>query len=177
MFRYNTYFGINTVHYFDLVQYTPASSLPLLSIVKSTILTAMAKGGAAQANAQRALSYFGEKLFNRPDSIKFLSFIGNDGFPLIIPVIQCRAADSSRLVFNPGAFGAELKELKPGMNAAVFGLTMQMTNVLVRGIFKGYSRYRGIKLSIIDIDWVYNSMPPNHGQIYPPVPLERVVNF
>jgi hypothetical protein len=177
MFRYNTYFGINTVHYFDLIQYTPASSLPLLSIVTSTLLTAMAKGGAAQGNAERVLSYFGENLFKRMDSIKFLSFIGADGFPLIIPVIQCQAADSSRLVFNPGAFGAELKSLKPGMTTAVFCLTMQMTNVLVRGIFKGFSRRRGIKLGIIDINWVYNSMPPNHGQIYPPVPLERVVNF
>jgi hypothetical protein len=177
MFRYNTYFGINTVHYFDLVQYTPAASLPLLSIVKSTLLTTMAKGGAAQDNAERALSYFGENLFKRMDSIKFLSWIGDDGFPLIIPVIQCQAADSSRLAFNPGAFGAELKALKPGMTTAVFCLTMQMTNVLARGIFKGYSRCRGIKLGIIDINWVYNSMPPNHGQIYPPVPLERVVNF
>lgn len=177
MFRYNTYFGINTVHYFDLVQYTPTASLPLLSIVTSTILTTMAKGGVTHGEAERVLSYFGENLFKRMDSIKFFSWIGDDGFPTIIPVIQCQAADSSRLVFNPGAFGAELKMIKPGMTIAVFCLTMQMTNVLIRGIFKGYSRHRGIKLGIIDINWVYNSMPPNHGQIYPPVPLERVVNF
>ena len=98
-------------------------------------------------------------------------------FLLIIPVIQCQAADSSRIAFHPGAFGAELNALKPGMTVSVFCLTMQMEDVLVRGTFNGYTRYRGVKLGTLDIDWVYNSMPPNHGQIYPPVPLQRVVNF
>ena len=177
MFRYNTYFGINTVHYFDLKETTVGSSLPLASVVKSALLTKMAKGSAAKGNSERVLSHFGEKLFNGLDSVKFLSFIGNDGFPVIIPAIQCQAADSSRLAFHPGAFGDELNMLKQGMTISVFCLTMQMEDVLVRGIFNGYSRYRGVKLGTLDIDWVYNSMPPNHGQIYPPVPLERVVNF
>jgi len=177
MFRYNTYFGINTVHYFDLKETTVGSSLPLASVVKSALLTKMAKGSAAKGNSERVLSHFGEKLFNGLDSIKFLSFIGNDGFPVIIPAIQCQAADSSRLAFHPGAFGDELNMLKQGMTISVFCLTMQMEDVLVRGIFNGYSRYRGVKLGTLDIDWVYNSMPPNHGQIYPPVPLKRVVNF
>ena len=177
MFRYNTYFGINTVHYFDLQETTEGSSLPLASVVKSALLTKMAKGGAAKGNSERALSHFGGKLFNGLDSLKFLSFLGDDGFPVIIPCIQCQAADSSRLAFHPGAFGDELNMLKPGMNVAIFCLTMQMEDVLVRGIFNGYSRFRGVKLGTLDIDWVYNSMPPNHGQIYPPVPLERVVNY
>ena len=177
MFRYNTYFGINTVHYFNLLETTTGVALPLASVVKSAILTKMAKGSAAKDNGARVLSYFGENLFNGLDSLKFLSFIARDGFPSIIPVIQCQAADSGRLAFYPGAFGAELTKLEQGMTLAVFGLTMQMEDVLVRGIFNGYSRYRGVKLGTVDIDWVYNSMPPNHGRIYPPVPLERVVNF
>jgi hypothetical protein len=177
MFRYNTYFGINTVHYFELKETTPGNLLPLASIVKSTLLTKMAKGGTAKGNQERILSYFGEKLFNRLDSIKCLSFIGDDGFPVIIPVIQCQAADSSRLAFHPGAFCAELNLLKKGMTLSVFCLTMQMEDVLVRGIFNGYSRHLGINLGTLDIDWVYNSMPPNHGQIYPPIPLKRIVNF
>jgi len=177
MFRYNTYFGINTVHYFDLKETTEGKTLPLASVVKSALLTKMAKGSAAKENQGRVLSYFGENLFNGLDSIKFLSFIGDDGFPVIIPVIQCQAANSSRLAFHPGAFGVEFEMLKPGMTVSVFCLTMQMEDVLARGIFNGYSRYRGITLGTLDIDWVYNSMPPNHGQIYPPVPLERVVNY
>jgi hypothetical protein len=177
MFRYNTYFGINTVHYLDLTETTTGAALPLVSIVRSAMLTKMAKSGAAKSKTQRVLSHFGQALFNRLDALKFLSFIAQDGFPVVIPVIQCQASDESRLAFHPGAYSAELNHLKPGMTVSVFCLTMQMEDVSVRGVFNGYARYRGVKLGTLDIDWVYNSMPPNHGQIYPPVPLEAVVNF
>lgn len=177
MFRYNTYFGINTVHYLDLKETTAGAPLPLAAIIPSALLTKIAKSRAAQHREKKALSFFGETLFNRLDSLKFLSFIDRDGFPVIIPVIQCQASDSNRLAFYPGAFSDELRQLEPGMTVAVFCLTMQMEDVLVRGVFNGYNRYRGIRLGTLDIDWVYNSMPPNHGQIYPPVPLEAVVNF
>jgi len=177
MFRYNTYFGINTVHYFDLLETTAGAPLPMGAIVKSALITKLAKGGAASTEKDRRLSFFGEGIFNRLDSLKFLSFIGEDGFPVIIPVIQCQAADSGRLAFYPGAFGGELLELRPGTIVSVFCLTMQMEDVLARGTFRGYSRSRGIRLGTVDIEWVYNSMPPNHGQIYPPVPLEPVIDF
>lgn len=177
MYRYNTYFGINTVHYFDLKETTEGEMLPLASIIKSSLLTKIAKNGAAKEEQGRVLSFFGEKIFNALDSIKFLSYIDNDGFPVIIPVLQCQAPESSSLAFHPGAFGDDLKKIKPGTKVAVFCMTMKMEDVLARGIFNGYSKYRGITLGTLDIDWVYNSMPPNHGQIYPPLPLERVVNF
>lgn len=177
MFRYNTYFGINTVHYLDLKETTTGNSLPLASIVRSALLTKMAKNGAVKNDEKKVFSHFGKALFNRLDALKFLSFVAEDGFPAIIPVIQCQAAGESRLAFHPGAFSDELSLLEPGMTVAVFGLTMQMEDVLVRGVFSGYARYRGVKLGALDTDWVYNSMPPNHGQIYPPVPLKAVVNF
>jgi hypothetical protein len=177
MFRYNTYFGINTVHYLDLKETTEGAPLPLVSIAASAILTKISKGGAFRSNGVKTLSPFGKNLFDRLDSLKFLSFIDRDGFPAVIPVIQCQACGENRLAFYPGAFAEELKRLETGKTMAIFGLTMQMEDVLVRGIFRGYARHRGIRLGTLDIDWVYNSMPPNHGQIYPPLPLEAVVHF
>ena len=70
-----------------------------------------------------------------------------------------------------------MKELKPGMPIAVLGLTMAMEDVLVRGAFAGFRRFRGITLGALDIDWVYNSMPPKPGQIYPEEELRPVVDF
>jgi hypothetical protein len=32
-------------------------------------------------------------------------------------------------------------------------------------------------MGLIDIEWVYNSMPPCHEQIYPPVDLKPVTAF
>ena len=177
MFRYNTYFGINTVHYLDVLETTHGAALPLGSIVFSSLATKIAKSGAAADRSVTVLTHFGQKLFNALDALKFLAFIDKDGYPVVVPLIQCQAADSGRLAFHPGAAADALAGLKPGSTVAVFALTMQMENVLTRGIFTGCKRFWGISLGTIDLNWVYNSMPPNHGQIYPPVPLEPVVHF
>jgi hypothetical protein len=177
MFRYNTYFGINTVHYLDLIETTESRQLPMTPIVYSAILTKLTKGGAKTHMKDRILNAFSEGLFNQLDSLKFIAYISQDGYPVMIPLIQCQAADSRRLAFSPTAFGDELTQIPPDTRVAVFGLTMGMEDVLVRGTFKGYNRTRFLQLGTIDIDWVYNSMPPCHGQIYPEVALEAVTEF
>lgn len=177
MFRYNTYFGINTVHYLDLVEVAGPGVLPMPGIIRSAIMTRLAKGAAATGNSERILSSFAEGLFNQLDALKFISYVTDEGVPVITPVIQCQAADSRRLVFSVGPFCDELLEITAGCTVAVFCLTMGMENVLIRGTFGGFRRFRGIKAASVDIDWVYNSMPPCHGQIYPEVPLEPVLDF
>ncbi len=177
MFRYNTYFGINTVHYLDLIETSESQSLPMAQIVFSAMLTKFAKSAAKTGIAERILTPFAEKLFNQLDALKFIAYIGPDDYPAIIPVIQCQAADSRMLTFSPLAFKEELSRIPPGTEVAVFGLTMGMEDVLVRGTFHGFKRFRFMKLGTVDIEWVYNSMPPGHGQIYPPVALKTVTEF
>ena len=177
MFRYNTYFGINTVHYLDLIGTSESGDLPMPKIVLSAVLTKLAKGAAATGLEERILKPFAEHLFNQLGSLKFIAYIGHDGFPVIVPVIQCQAADSRRLAFSPIAFKDELIHIPKGTQVAVFGLTMGMEDVLIRGPFRGYRRTIGLKLGTIDIEWVYNSMPPAHGQIYPEVELTPVREF
>ena len=177
MFRYNAYFGINTVHYLDLVETSQPQGLPMAKIIPAAILTKITKGSAKTDEHQRILKPFAEDLFNKLDSLKFISFIGNDGFPKIIPVIQCQAADSRRLVFSPFAYNDELSAIPAGASVTVFCMTLNMQSVLVRGTFNGYSRNKLIKTGVVDIDWVYNSMPPKHEQIYPELELKPVLNF
>ena len=177
MFRYNTYFGINTVHYLDLVETSECQRLPMPQLVVSAMLTKFAKGSVQADKTGRILTPFAEQLFNQLASLKFLAYIGTEGYPTIIPVIQCQAAGSRSLAFSPLAFKAELAPIAPGTEVAVFGLTMGMEDVLVRGTFHGFKRHRLIKLGTIGIEWVYNSMPPGHGQIYPQVELQAVTDF
>jgi hypothetical protein len=177
MFRYNTYFGINTVHYLDLVETGGEEGLPMGAIIRSALATKAAKGAARNPKGPRALNHLAEELFNGLGSLKFVSWIGDDGYPLIVPAIQCQAADAGRIAFSPGAFGTDLARIPEGKEVAVFALTMQMEDVLARGTYLGTRRYRGITLGTIDIDWVYNPMPPAHGQVYPPIPLTPVEQF
>ena len=89
MFRYNSYFGINTVHYLDLVEVGDKEPLPMGKIVPSAVMTILAKGAAKTGDENRILKPFAEALLNRLDSLTFLSYVGGDGFPVIVPIIQC----------------------------------------------------------------------------------------
>jgi hypothetical protein len=149
----------------------------MAGIVASALLTRLGKSAAATGRHDRILKPFAEGLFNQMGSLKFISYVGADGFPQLVPVVQCQAADSRRLAFAPLAFGRELRRIEPGTEVAVFCLTMGMEDVLIRGTFRGFKRHRLVTLGTVDIEWVYNSMPPAHGQIYPPVPLEPVTEF
>jgi hypothetical protein len=177
MFRYNAYFGINTVHYLDLVETFGEEKLPMGKIISAAMNTKLAKGAAATGSQHRILKPFAESLFNQLDSLKFIAYVGHDGFPVIIPAIQCQASDSRRLVFSTGPFNAELRAIQAGTRLAVLGVNMKMQSVLVRGIFQGFKKFWLTTAGVLDIDWVYNSMPPSHGQIYPEVPLEAVTEF
>ncbi|MBN2158153.1 MAG: hypothetical protein JW807_02070 [Spirochaetes bacterium] len=176
MFRYNTYFGINTVHYFDLVDTTGPERLPMGAIVLSALKTKFAKG-AARRKIGEVLKPFALSIMNRMDSLKFISYIDGRGFPVIIPVIQALAADSGRLAFAASPFGDELAAIPKGSTVAVFAMTLKMEDILVRGTYNGTRTFRGVRLGTIDITWAYNSMPPVHGQIYPETELKPVARF
>jgi len=176
MFRYNSYFGIHTVHFMDLVETYGREGLPMARIVVGSLLTMAAKS-AARAEREEALTPWGRELFGKLGALRFMAYIGDDGFPVVFPLLQTGTADGGRLVFSAWAFGRELAGLKPGCPAAAFALTMDMENLLLRGTFQGFSRYRGVRLGVMDIDWVYNSMPPVQGQVYPATALEPVTDF
>ena len=177
MWRYNSYFGIHTIHYMDLVETIEKQKLPLAGIALSAILTKIAKSAAITKIEGTIMNNWTETFFNKLDTLKFLSYVQDDGFPVLIPLLQCQAADSGRLVFNPQAYKNELLSLKEGSDIAVFAVSVKMQDVLVRGKFQGFKKHRGIDLGRIDIDWVYNSMPPVFGQIFPEQKMETVVEF
>ena len=60
---------------------------------------------------------------------------------------------------------------------AIFGLSLDMTDVLVRGTYHGMRLIGPHKCGLLEADWVYNPMPPVPQQIYPPLPLEPVREF
>jgi Pyridoxamine 5''-phosphate oxidase. len=177
MWRYNSYFGLHTIHYMNLVETTEKASLPIAGIVLSALLTKVSKSNAKTKKEGRIFNVWTEAFFNKLDTLKFLAYVSEDGFPIIIPLLQCQASDSHRLVFHPGVYIDELNSINKGTDVAVFGLSLAMEDVLVRGKFTGFKRYQAVRLGIIEMNWVYNSMPPITGQIYPTVKVNTVEDF
>jgi hypothetical protein len=175
MFRYNSYFGIHTVHYLDLVELSAKQSLSTAGIAAGSLVTMLARRREAAEQPETVLKPWVERHLGNLGTLKFLSYVGEDGYPAIVPVVPCQAAEGGRLVFAPTVHRAELTAIPAGATLAVFALNLQMESVLVRGRFNGYRRYLGLKGGTIDIDWVYNSMPPMQGQVYPPRELPSVM--
>jgi len=174
--RYNSYFPIHRVHYFDLKDTSEATPLPLVKIAGSAVMTGIL-GRLAPKNRVQVLNHYGRNLLAGPTTLKFLSFAGKDGYPVLIPLVSCMTAGSKRLVFPARTLDGLPDRIENGMDMAVFALKTSLESVLVRGKFIGVKQVLGIRTGMIDLDWVYNSMPPNAGQIYPETPLDPVTSF
>ncbi len=178
MFRYNSYFGIHTVHYLDVVARGSKERLDVPRIAMGSVIASLCRRRArAGGNAERVLNPWTEAHIGKTATLKFLSYVDGDGYPTIIPVVPCRPADDRRLLFAPSVYRRELTAIRPGTSIAVFALNLQMESVLVRGVFAGCRRCLGFPIGTIDVDWVYNSMPPKHGTVYPTVALRAITQF
>jgi hypothetical protein len=111
------------------------------------------------------------------DNLKFLSYVGPHGYPVIIPTIQAMAAGSEQIVYSTAAFRDDLLAIPQHAPVAVFGMSLQMEDVLMRGEYHGLRTIAGIRCGTVSVDWVYSPMPPKPQQIYPETHIEPVVSF
>ena len=176
MFRYNSYFGVNTVHYLDLDWIEGPAGLPVAGIAAAKLAT-LAWGGAPALRSPRpALSPYARSLVDGLASLSFLSWISSDGEPRIVPIPQARTAGGGRIVFTPGPFGPELAQVPKGAKASIFSFNLSMESLLTLGLYRARARGHS-RLAFLEIEEVYNPMPPIPGRVWPPADLEPVRAF
>jgi hypothetical protein len=177
MFRYNSYFGVHTVHYLDLLAHTGRLPLPMNRIIFAAVQTMVNRWLARRPAGETVFNPWTRGFMNKLDNLKFLSAIGQDGYPVIIPAIQTQCLGSRQLAFAASVYSEELEAIAPGAVVAAFGLALTMEDVLLRGVYQGIHRRSGVRVGLVDVDWVYNPMPPIPGQVYPATPLEAIRQF
>ncbi len=177
LFRYNAYFGVHTAHYMDLVAQTGKYPLPMGKIITAAIKTMAVKTFLPKQAQAQVLNGWSKAFYDKIDNLKFLGYVGADGYPVIIPLIQAQSLDAEHLLFSFGAFGAELARIPAYTPVAVFGMALSMEDVLVRGTYQGAKRLLGMKYGVVQLEYAYNPMPPVPQQIYPEVALETVTEF
>lgn len=177
MFRYNAYFGVHTVYYLDLVNHSGKSPLPMGKIIFAAVQTRLARAFGRKTAKEEVINRWSRDFLNTMDNLKFLSYVGADGYPLITPAIQTQSLDAGRVLFSTPAYSDELEAIPVGVPLAVFGMALTMEDVLLRGTYQGVRRIGGIKTGVVEVDWVYNPMPPAPGQVYPPSKLKPVRQF
>jgi hypothetical protein len=177
MFRYNAYFGVHTVYYMDLLEHYGRQALPMGRIVMAAMQTMAAKALSRKREHRDVLNPWTQALMNKIDNLKFLAYVGEDGYPTIIPVIQAQAFDGERIIFSLSAYRDDLEAVPAGATVAVFGMSLDMEDVLMRGVFRTVRRMGGVRCGVVEVNWVYNSMPPKPQQVYPEIAVEPVTSF
>lgn len=157
LFRYNSYMGFSKVYRMRLVGITQICRLPMPAIILGAILTRV-KAAFYKCSACGALPLVGRRLFSELDSLKFLCFADEDGRLVIFPVVQASAAGTDRVVFTRFPFHNAFEAIPDGAKAAVLCVNLSMESVLVKGVYHP---------GRLDIERVYNSMPPKMEYIYP----------
>jgi len=177
LFRYNSYFGVHTVHYMDLVGQDGKHPLPMNSIILAAIKTMAAKAFTPKDEKTVVLNKWSKDFYDKIDNLKFLGYVGADGYPVIIPLIQAQSLDREHLIFSFGAYGEELAQIPAYTSVAVFGMALSMEDVLVRGTYQGVRNVLGMKCGVVQLDYAYNPMPPAPARIFPATKVEEVTAF
>ena len=177
MFRYNSYFGVHTVHYLDLVAHTGRAALPMNQIILAAVQTMWARTLSRKPAGEAVFNPWTRAFMNKMDNLKFLAYVGEDGYPVIIPAIQTQCLGSRHLAFSSSVYTEELNAIPEGVVVAALGLALTMEDVLLRGVYQGIRRRGGVRVGLVDVDWVYNPMPPVPGQVFPATPIEAITRF
>ncbi len=162
LYRYNSYFGINTVYYFKLREISDKANLPMSKIIFNAVLTMLFKG-KYKGHRKNVMNHWTRNFTAKLDTLTFISYINDDGYPVIVPVIQAQSASESRLVFRNQPYKEELSKIKSGQDVAILAFSMSMETVLLKGKFEGFDK---LGLGYLDVRRVYNCMPPVHQYIY-----------
>ncbi len=180
MFRYNAYFGIHTVHYLDVVRVDESQRLSLPRLALSAMRPALGRLRLRSSEAAPAavpLRSWTRRLFARPGTLAFTAHVAEDGWPSITPLVTVSVAGTSAVRIATSGRGRALESLPEEHPLALLALNLQMESVLLRGRLApavGVPRRRYRRLSV---DWVYNSMPPKQGVVYPRARLRPVEQF
>jgi hypothetical protein len=146
-------------------------------IILAAVQTMLGRTLGRKPGKQSVLNGWTRAFVDKIDNLKFLCYVGADGYPVLIPAIQTQSLDNQHVVFSTSVYADELAALPAGIPLAVFSMALTMEDVLLRGNYLGIRRLSGVRVGLVQVDWVYNPMPPVPGQIYPPVQLKPVVAF
>ncbi len=170
LFRFNTYFGVSEVHYADPHDISERQALNMPGVIANAVRVMALKGANAGDRQKQVLRPWAKKFLSGLITLKFIAYVGDDGYPKIVPIIQAQTASSSRIAFTKAPYSAMLADLKEGARVNVYGMSLDMEVVLVKGNY-----HKGkLGLGYVEIDKVYNCAPPKPGYIYPDLSNEAV---
>ncbi len=147
LLRYNAYTGIRNAGLIRLRTLEGAWRISRLAVAWDFLL-AMLKGGRGTQGIQMPLAVRRE--FARMAAVKVLAWVGDDGYPTVVPALSLQPAGAGALVCRPGA-------RRPPAGAAV------AANVLTLAAVSYQAKGRWLGDGTIEVQEVYAGGPPIPG--------------
>ncbi len=171
LYRFNTYCGIHRVHYATLRNISDKKKLNLAGIVANTLRVAL-RAPFSKGDDRDVFNAWTRQHTKKMTTLYFIGFTDREGYPRIVPIIQGRSNSNSRVLFTLAPYKKDLSALVNGQRVSIFALNLDMEAVLLKGTYLKKRSY-----GTVDVDRVYNCMPPIHRYIYPEIPWETVEAF
>jgi hypothetical protein len=162
--RYNAYLGTRRAGIIDVLEVTDSFHLGYSSILRDLLPVAAARLFAPKNNAPRKMPPQVQEKFGRLQAVKLVSFVGDDGYPRIIPALSMRPLSSAEVIFGLHSFAKEWAALSPNTEVAATVITFDPISYQIKGTFTGARKTAAGRLGAIRINEVYSANPPVPGQ-------------
>jgi predicted pyridoxine 5'-phosphate oxidase superfamily flavin-nucleotide-binding protein len=163
-FRYNAYAGIRSAGVIRVREVAESFVLSRSGLLADMLRSRWAARRPRRWDSGVALPAPVREKFGRLQAAKLLAYLGQDGYPVAVPVLSLVPAGRGSLVLAGGSAGLALAGLRPGARVAVSVLTFEPLAYQVKGEFLGTERSLGRPVGLIRIDEVYSASPPLPGK-------------
>ncbi len=161
-FRYNAYGGIHNV---AVVNVRELLSLPeKVSFVKvaAEFVAMRTIGRVGRSESVRGVD-IPKPIRNKFDSImsiKVLSWIGDDGYPDVVPVFGVRFRTPGELLFKVSGYNDRSRNITPGARVALNVLTLDLLTYQIKGKLVCFENHLGLEVGVVQVEEAYSCMPP-----------------
>jgi len=163
-FRYNAYAGIRNAGVIQVLEVADSFVLSRNALLADMLRSRWAARRLRRRDDGVALPAPVREKFGRLQAAKLLAYLGEDGYPVAVPVLSLVPAGRGSLVMAGGSAAAALAGLRPGARVAVSVLTFEPLAYQVKGEFLGTERSLGRPAGLIRVDEVYSASPPLPGK-------------
>jgi hypothetical protein len=102
--------------------------------------------------------------FSPMTAVRMLAFLGDEGYPLVTPVLSLQPRGTSTLVCALGLFAELLEPLAAGAPVAATLLTLDVVSFQAQGRWLGGRRLLGAPVGAMSVTSVYAGGPPIPGR-------------
>jgi len=161
-FRYNAYMSVRRAGIVGLKEIAAEGKVGKLAMATDFGLTSLSKKSGTPE--QNKLSHPVYEKLARLQAVKILSYVGEDGYPVCLPIQSAQPASKSLLAFGALSAPDSILSIPENTFCTVNVLTDDPVSYQVKGPFLGFSKGLFGKTGTIRIEEVWNASPPLAGE-------------